>query len=166
MNSNTAALEKFYSCFKALDGAGMTECYHEDVVFSDPVFPKLQGAEVGAMWKMLCSQAKGFELTFSDIQADDSVGSAHWEAQYLFSKTGRKVHNKIDASFRFQDGKIIEHHDDFNLWKWSIMALGPTGLMLGWSPLVKNKMQKQASENLGIFIDKPEGVKHAPNHVY
>ncbi len=154
MHQNLAIIDKFYSSFKELDGDGMTQCYHEKIVFSDPVFPKLQGAKVGAMWKMLCSQAQGFELTYSDIQADDKVGAARWEAKYIFSMTHRKVHNKIDASFRFRDGKIIQHHDAFNFWKWSFMALGPIGLILGWSPLVKNRVQRQAAKNLDNFILK------------
>jgi limonene-1,2-epoxide hydrolase len=156
MHSNIAIIEKFYSCFKELDGDGMSQCYHEKIEFSDPVFPKLQGAKVGAMWKMLCSQAQGFELMFSDAQADDVVGRVRWEAKYIFSMTDRKVHNKINASFRFQDGKIIQHHDNFNFWKWSFMALGPIGLVLGWSPLVKNKVQRQAAKNLETFIKKSE----------
>jgi len=156
MHPNIAIIDKFYSCFKELDGDGMAQCYHEKIEFSDPVFPKLQGAKVGNMWKMLCSQAQGFELMFSDTQADDTVGRVHWEAKYVFSMTGRKVHNKISASFRFQDGKIILHHDDFNFWKWSFMAFGSTGLILGWSPLVKNKVQRQAAKNLEKFIKKSE----------
>jgi len=122
---------KGVSCFKEIDGDGMSQCYHEKIEFFDPVFPKLQGAKVGAMWKMLCSQAQGFELMFSDAQADDVVGRVRWEAKYIFSMTDRKVHNKINASFRFQDGKIIQHHDNFNFWKWSFMVLGSTGLILG-----------------------------------
>jgi limonene-1,2-epoxide hydrolase len=156
MHPNKKMIEKFYSCFKELDGDGMAQSYHEKIEFSDPVFPKLQGIKVGAMWKMLCSQAQGFELMFSDTQADDAVGRVHWEAKYIFSMTNRKVHNKINASFRFQDGKIIQHYDNFNFWKWSFMALGPTGLLLGWSPLVKNKVQRQAAKNLENFINKSE----------
>jgi len=152
MHPNKALIEKFYSCFQVLDGDGMAQCYHEEIEFSDPAFPKLQGSEAGAMWKMLCSQAQGFELTFTDAQADDTTGRAHWEATYIFTMTGRKVHNKINASFRFQNGKIIEHHDSFNFWKWSFMALGPVGLLLGWSPLIKNKVQRQAGKSLERFI--------------
>ena len=122
-NPNAEIIERFYSCFQKLDGDGMAQCYHEDVVFSDPVFPELRGAKAGAMWKMLCSQAKEFELTFSDVQADATNGRAHWEAKYVFSTTGRNVHNKINASFRFQDGKIIHHNDSFHFWTWSFMAL-------------------------------------------
>ncbi len=156
MHPHAELIEKFYSCFKELDGNGMAQCYHAKIQFSDPVFPKLQGAKAGAMWKMLCSQAQGFELVFSDIQADDDVGRVHWEAKYIFSTTKRKVHNKINALFRFQDGKIVQHIDTFNFWKWSFMALGPTGLILGWSPLVKKKVQWQAAKNLEKFIKKSE----------
>jgi ketosteroid isomerase-like protein len=156
MHPNRAMIERFYSCFRLLDGDGMAQCYHENIEFSDPVFPKLQGSKVGAMWKMLCSQAQGFELRFNDTRADDTRGSAHWEAKCIFSMTDRKVRNKIDASFRFQDGKIIQHHDSFNFWKWSFMALGPVGLLLGWSPVVKNKVQRQAAKNLERFIKNLE----------
>ncbi len=156
MHRNRAIIEKFYSSFKELDADGMVQCYHEEIEFSDPVFPKLQGAQVGAMWKMLCSQAKGFDLMFSGIEADDAVGKVHWEAKYIFSMTHREVHNKINASFQFRDGKIIQHHDSFNFWKWSFMALGLTGLLLGWSPLVKNKVQRQAAKNLENFMKKSD----------
>lgn len=152
MHPNRDMIDRFYSCFKVLDGDGMAQCYHENIEFSDPVFPKLHGSEVSAMWKMLCLQAQGFELTFNDAQANDTIGSVNWEAKYIFSVTDRKVHNKINASFRFQDGKIIQHHDSFNFWKWSSMALGPVGIILGWSPLVKNKVQKQAAKNLERFM--------------
>lgn len=152
--TNAAIIERFYTSFKDLDGDGMAQCYLVAAEFSDPVFPKLTGSEIGTMWKMLCSQAQGFELIFNNIQADETTGSAHWEAKYTFSKTGRRVHNKIKASFRFQEGKIIQHHDAFNFWKWSCMALGPTGLILGWSPLLKNKVQKMAAKNLDRYIQK------------
>jgi uncharacterized protein len=152
MHPHREMIERFYSCFKVLDGDGMAQCYHENINFSDPVFPKLHGTKVGDMWRMLCSQAQGFELAFNDAQAGDTIGSVHWEAKYIFSMTARKVHNKINASFQFQDGKIIQHNDSFSFWKWSSMALGPVGLILGWSPLVKSKVQRQAAKNLARFI--------------
>jgi len=105
------------------------------------------------MWRMLCSQAKNFELTFANVQANERTGKAHWEARYDFSATGRRVHNKIDAEFEFQDGKIIEHTDTFDFWKWSSMALGPVGFLLGWTPLLRKKVQKQARERLERFMN-------------
>jgi len=152
MHANEKLIETFYTSFQKLDAEGMSSCYHPDIRFSDPVFPLLVGAEVAGMWRMLCSQAKNFELTFSHVQANDRTGKAHWEAFYDFSATGRRVHNKIDAEFEFQDGKIIKHTDSFPFWKWSRMALGPAGLLLGWTPVVRNKVQRQAGERLSRFM--------------
>lgn len=153
MNANEKLIEKFYTAFQKLDAEAMTVCYHPDIRFSDPVFPNLSGAEVGAMWEMLCSQAKNFELTFADVQANERTGKAHWEAKYDFSATGRRVHNKIDAEFEFKAGKIIKHTDTFDFWKWSSQALGPAGLLLGWTPMLRRKVQRQAGERLAKFIN-------------
>jgi ketosteroid isomerase-like protein len=152
MHPNEELIETFYTSFQKLDAEAMARCYHADVRFSDPVFPNLTQPEVCAMWRMLCKQAKNFELTFADVEADDRTGKAHWEARYDFSATGRRVHNRIDARFEFQDGKIIKHTDSFNFWKWSRMALGPTGLLLGWTPPVRKKVQNQAAARLAKFM--------------
>ncbi len=153
MHPNEELIEIFYTSFQKLDAEAMARCYHPDIRFSDPVFPNLSASEAGAMWRMLCSQAKNFEVTFTDVQANEQKGKAHWEARYDFSATGRRVHNKIDAEFEFQDGKIIKHTDTFDFWKWSSQALGPAGLLLGWTPLLRRKVQKQASERLARFIN-------------
>jgi len=152
MHPNEELIEIFYTSFQKLDAEAMARCYHPDIRFSDPVFPVLSQSEAGAMWRMLCFQAKNFELTFSDVEADERRGKAHWEAHYDFSATGRRVHNKIEAEFEFQDGKIIKHTDTFDFWKWSSMALGPVGFLLGWTPLLRKKVQKQAHERLARFV--------------
>jgi ketosteroid isomerase-like protein len=152
MHPNEKLIENFYTSFQKLDAEGMLRCYHPEARFSDPVFPLLSGREVGGMWKMLCSQAKNFELTFAGVQADDRTGKAHWEARYDFSATGRRVHNKIDAEFEFRDGKIIKHTDRFDFWRWSRMALGPAGFLLGRTPLLRNKVRRQAGERLQRFM--------------
>lgn len=153
MNPNEQLIEIFYLSFQKLDAIGMVDCYHANVEFSDPVFGKLNAAEAAGMWRMLCATAKNFELAFSEVAADGRKGKAHWEAQYDFSATGRRVHNKIDAMFEFQDGKIIRHTDSFDFWKWSAQALGAKGSLLGWTPLVKNKVRSQAREKLAKFME-------------
>jgi limonene-1,2-epoxide hydrolase len=153
MHPNEEAINNFYTAFQRLDAEAMMRCYHADIRFSDPVFPGLSEREVAAMWKMLCSQAKNFELTFADVQANEQRGKAHWEARYDFSATGRRVHNKIEAEFEFLDGKIIKHTDSFDFWKWSRMALGQIGLLLGWTPLLRRKVQRQARERLARFMN-------------
>ena len=152
MNANQQLIEVFYVSFQKLDAAGMVDCYHADVEFSDPVFGKLTASEAKAMWGMLCATAQNFDLTFGDVEANERTGKAHWEARYDFSATGRRVHNRIDAQFEFQDGKIIKHTDTFDFWKWSAQALGPKGTLLGWTPLVRNKVRQQAREKLAKFM--------------
>lgn len=143
---------RFYEAFQRRDAAAMAACYHPDVRFSDPVFPDLRGWRAGAMWQMLCEAGADLEVTFRDVAADDATGSAHWDAAYTFSVTGRKVLNRIDARFGFADGLIASHQDTFDLWRWTRMALGAPGLLLGWSPLVRGPLRKQAGKGLAKFI--------------
>lgn len=154
MHPNEQLIHTFYQSFQKLDAEAMAACYHPNVEFSDPAFPDLKGNMAGNMWRMLCSQAKNFELTYSEVAADGMSGSAAWQASYDFSKTGRRVHNEIQASFLFEDGKIIQHVDSFNFWRWSNMALGPTGLLLGWTPFLRNKVSHMANKSLRQYCNQ------------
>ncbi|MCX8490265.1 MAG: nuclear transport factor 2 family protein, partial [Cyclobacteriaceae bacterium] len=87
-----------------------------------------------------------------EVKADDRKGSCHWVAAYSFSHTGRNVINKIDASFEFKEGLILRHIDRFAFWKWSRMALGTPGLLLGWSPFLQNKVRATALAGLKKFM--------------
>jgi ketosteroid isomerase-like protein len=153
MNENEDLITKFYTAFEKRDGDSMAESYHADATFSDPVFT-LNGAEAGAMWRMFCNRATDLAVTFRDVKSEGDSTTAHWEARYTFSATGRFVHNRIDARFRFQDGRIIEHVDRFPFWAWSRMALGTSGVLLGWTPLVRNKVQRMARRNLETFMQQ------------
>ena len=70
-------------------------------------------------------------------------------ARYLFTQTGRTVVNDIQARFVIRDGLICQHDDSFDLWRWSRQALGLPGLLLGWSPLLQNKVRQQAFKGCG-----------------
>lgn len=152
--AHAALIGQFYSSFQARQAQGMAECYHPDVVFSDPAFPRLVGRDAGDMWAMLLARATDLDISVSDIKADGREGSAHWVARYTFSATKRPVVNRIAARFTFQDGKIIRHIDQFNLWRWSTQALGPVGLVLGWSPALHAKVRRQAAEGLKRYQEK------------
>jgi ketosteroid isomerase-like protein len=150
--NNPQLITNFYTAFQNKDWKAMQACYHNDVIFSDPVFQNLKGKEAFAMWHMLVEAGKDLRLEFKDAKANDQEGSCHWEAYYSFSRTGRKVHNIIDAKFKFKDGKIIEHIDKFDLWRWSRMALGTSGILLGWTSIVQKKIRSLAQSNLQKFI--------------
>lgn len=153
---NAALIARFYAAFAALDAPAMAACYAPDVRFQDPVFT-LEGREqVGAMWAMLCAATRergrdAWRLEASGIAADADAGFAHWEAHYRFSASNRLVHNRIDAAFIFRDGLIAEHIDRFDFWAWSRQALGAPGLLLGWTPLLRNKVRAQAAAKLVLF---------------
>jgi ketosteroid isomerase-like protein len=149
--SNTDLIYRFYDAFNRLDAEAMASCYTEDVLFSDPVFGELRGREAGDMWRMLTSRARDFSVRFDQVRADERSGGAHWVATYLFSQTGRTVINDIQARFVFRDGKICEHHDQFDLWRWSRQALGAKGALLGWTPFVQNAIRAQAQKGLKAF---------------
>ena len=98
MSQNQQLIEKFYSSFQKCDWASMAECYHDDIHFSDPVFPDLHGLEAKAMWHMLCGRSKDLKVTFRDVQADETTGQAHWEATYSFGKRKGKSRSSSDAT--------------------------------------------------------------------
>ena len=151
-NSNHELIQQFYDAFARGDAVAMAGLYHEDAVFSDPVFQELKGSEIGMMWKMLILQASTLEIKTENIAAEGETGKADWSAKYPFGRSKRRVHNKIHAEFTFKDGKIITHNDYFDFWKWSRMALGPLGFFMGWNSVVKVNIRKQAMTNLKKFM--------------
>src|SRR5215203_3953564 len=148
---NDELVERFYGAFARGDGDAMAACYAPGARFSDPVFTDLRGAEPGAMWRMLTGRAQDLEVSLAEHEADAERGSAHWLADYTFS-TGRRVHNDIRAEFRFEDGLIAEHRDSFSFYAWARQALGPAGLALGWMPLMRGKVQREARAGLDEFL--------------
>ena len=141
-------LERFYSAFAQRDWATMGACYHAGARFSDPVFPALDEAQVRAMWRMLLTSGTDLRISYTVLKADSNSGEVRWEAWYTFSKTKRPVHNIITSSFVLKDDRILVQNDHFDFWRWSRQALGASGLLLGWSPMVRNKVQGIAAANL------------------
>jgi ketosteroid isomerase-like protein len=150
-------IERFYGAFDEGDGNTMASCYSARVRFSDPVFPDLRGDRAGAMWRMLTASPGLLRIELLEHQADDAQGSAHWRAHYTFSETGRPVVNDVHASFRFEDGLIAEHRDEFSFHRWARQALGLVGLLLGWTPLLRSAVRRKAAARLGEFASRAPG---------
>jgi limonene-1,2-epoxide hydrolase len=153
MEETQNIIEKFYEAFCELDAERMVEYYHDEVTFEDPAFGVLKGEDAKNMWRMLCEsqQGKNFEVMTSAIEASEKTGKATWEAYYTFGKQQRKVHNIIMAHFEFKEGKIINHIDRFNLYKWSKQAMGTTGFLVGWTAFFRRKLQKKTRLRLSEF---------------
>ena len=157
INPMKSLIETFYTAFQKRDAPAMIACYHNDIIFRDPAFGELKGEDARAMWKMLCHNSADLTIEFSVLNASLKKGSAHWEAWYRFSKTGRKVHNIVEAEFEFKDSKIIKHTDTFNLHKWASQAMGWKGKLLGGTDFFKNKLHQQTNKMLGEFKEKNKG---------
>lgn len=154
MHPHETLIREFYAAFARRDAEAMARCYHDDVFFSDPAFPKLHGEEAHDMWRMLLARAADLEVVLEEAGADAQGGHARWTARYTFSRTGRKVENRISAVFAFRNGKIVRHYDRFSFWRWSSQALGPLGRILGWSAPLKWMVRRQAARQLERFQQK------------
>jgi len=141
----------FYQAFSRNDWQTMVGLYADDADFSDPVFQALTVDQVRAMWKMLVTGATDLHVVFQVKGETGDQVFAHWTATYTFSATGRKVVNEIDATMTVRNGRIVHHQDRFSFWRWSRQALGVSGLLLGWTPIVQNKVRGTAAKSLKQF---------------
>jgi hypothetical protein len=151
--ANADLITRFYTAFQELKGDEMAAMYADNATFSDPAFVGLKGKQPGLMWKMLTTRAKEFKLTFKNVKGTANGGSADWIATYLYGGN-RKVENHIHAEFKIVDGKIVEHVDKFDFYKWSKQALGVPGLLLGWTSFLQSKVQGKARAQLDKYIEK------------
>lgn len=156
--ANLATLKRYHAAFAARDGATMGECYHAAATFRDPVFD-LAGEDIGAMWRMLCSRGADLRVESSNLATTEETGRADWQAWYSFSATGRQVHNIVRSEFHFEGGKIRAQVDRFDFWRWSRQALGPAGILLGWTPLLRNGIRANARAALRKFIESERRLR-------
>ncbi len=141
-------LTEFYSALRSRDPVAMGSCYHPEARFQDPVFPDLDAEEVRAMWTMLLKGGTDLKFDFDVLEEHEGGGRVRWDAYYTFSSTGRKVHNRALSQFQFKDGKILWQTDSFSFWRWSRQALGPLGWLLGWTPLLRDRVRARAASKL------------------
>lgn len=163
MQDHRQTIQQFYTAFQRLDADAMARCYADDAVFDDEVFSLRGKEQVAGMWRMLCQNVRDkgrddWKLEFGDVASSGDAGEAHWDAYYRFSATNRLVHNSIAARFLFDHkGLIARHRDSFDFWRWSRQALGTPGTLLGWTPMLRNKVRGQARQNLDKFLARAPG---------
>lgn len=145
---------RFYEAFAQRDAETMAACYAENAQFSDPVFPRLAGAEVGMMWRMLCERGTDLRVEHTILSHTAHTAVVQWDAYYTFSATGRMVHNRVHATMTVKDGRIVQHTDRFGFWRWTRHALGLPGVLLGWTPIVQGKVRSQAAAGLAAYTKK------------
>lgn len=140
-------INKFYTSFSLLKADEMNECYHPEIHFLDPAFGNLHNEDVSKMWKMLIERSKGkLDISYKDVWADSEYGGAKWTAKYKFGS--RQVVNVVQARFRFSEGKIIEHSDHFDVWKWGRQAIGPIAYLIGWTGFFQKRLRSKFRNTL------------------
>jgi SnoaL-like domain len=152
MSSGREVLARLYDAFGRADGPAMAACYGPGARFSDPVYPELRGAEVGAMWRMLTGRAQDLRIEVRELEADDRAGRATWLATYRFGPARRPVANQVTSTFDLADGLIAAQRDDFDFHAWAAQALGARGRLLGWTPMVRDAVRAQAAKGLQDFL--------------
>jgi hypothetical protein len=140
-------VQRYWDALDRADGEAMAACYAHDATFRDEVF-ELVGDDIGAMWRMLLRPGADVVVTTHALQETPTGASGAWEAVYRFPSTGRRVHNRIESSFTVAGDAIVAQRDRFPFWKWSRMALGPVGWLLGWTPMLRRQVQARARSQL------------------
>jgi ketosteroid isomerase-like protein len=156
--SNVALVERFYAAFDRRDHGAMAASYSPAARFWDPVFQDLTGPRIGTMWRMLCERATDLRVACGPVRVAGDMARVEWQAWYTYSATGRRVHNRIAASLRLEQGLIHRHDDVFDLYRWARQALGIKGLVLGWTPPVQRAIRRQASRSLDAFAARAAAI--------
>ena len=151
---STSVPVQFYSAFGRRDWKAMGALYADDAVFNDPAFADLNAAQVRAMWRMLITRGKDLAVVYEVLADTPTEARTRWTATYTFSQTGRKVTNVITATMQLRDGRIVRRTDHFDFHKWSSQALGPIGLVLGWTGWLRGKVRRKATASLSEFMRK------------
>ncbi len=79
MSDAAATIERLYAALQAGDGDAMAACYVADATFEDPAFGRLEGPEVGAMWRMLTSRGTGVSVNLREHAATGTTGTERFD---------------------------------------------------------------------------------------
>ncbi len=149
--ANRETIERFYTAFDAHDGDTMAACYAPGATFRDPAFGELSGERAGRDVADAHRPRRGPEGRASRARGGRD-GRQRPLDRHLHLQHRPHVVNDIHAEFRFaDDGRFAEHIDRFSYWNWSRQALGPLGLVLGWTPLLPMMTRRKALEQLESF---------------
>ncbi len=158
MDTPQTIAEQFYAAFARRDWAAMGALYADDARFHDPVFLDLDAPQARAMWRMLLERATDLHVSAQVLSVQGELVEVSWIATYTFGKTGRRVRNHVRTHLHLRDGRIAQQVDTFSLWRWSAMALGPIGWLLGWTIFVRGKIRDDARTQLARYCERLKSV--------
>jgi hypothetical protein len=144
-----AILDRFYGALTRRDAETMAGLYAPAAHFRDPVFPGLEGADIGAMWKALLGRAREFSVTYTVAQVAAGRGSVEWTARYLFAGK-RPVVNVILSELRLENGLIEDQRDSFDFARWAKQAMGLPRRLFGRFAFFQRALQKRIATRIGL----------------
>ena len=124
--SPAEVVSQFYRAFEAKDVDAMEQLYAPNLKFKDAIFKFDDAAGATHMWRKLFQVDPNAKLTFTLDSTDGATVKGHWVADYHVG--GRPVHNEVSTTMKVENGKIVEHTDDFSWKKWAPQAF-PAGAL-------------------------------------
>jgi len=82
------------------------------------------------MWRMLTDRGGDLEVRLLEHEIQGDHGTAHWEADYTFTQTGRKVHNDVRGTFALRDGLISRAPRPLRLPRMVASGARPAGIAI------------------------------------
>ncbi|MEP7132434.1 MAG: nuclear transport factor 2 family protein [Acidobacteriota bacterium] len=143
-----AVLTAFYDALARRDGEAMAALYAPDARFEDEVF-RLEGADVGRMWRSLLDGARTLTVAYTIARADRDGGTVEWTARYVFPGGGPVV-NVILSELEVSAGRIVRHRDRFDFPRWAAQALGRSGRLFGKFEWFRRAVSRRAAARLGV----------------
>jgi hypothetical protein len=139
-------VDRFFGAFAKADPVAMHDCLHEQISYSDPLFPDLRGGRVGLRWHWLLRHATEVKLQYQVMFADDRKTQAKVELSYRWR--GRAVALPILSTFALWDDLIVRHVDEYPYWLYARQVHGASGLVLGKFAWVQSVVQRRAAAEI------------------
>jgi len=130
MHPHEALVRRLFDRLAAHDAEGVAACYHPDVFYSDPLFPRLRGTAAADLWRLRFERLDRLEIRLDEASGDADGALARWRLAYRAGE--RRVSVPVRSMFAFRGGRIARHYDHFSLWRWGAQAHGRLGAALGW----------------------------------
>lgn len=144
MSNNKGIVEIFFKAFSEADYRQMSDCYADDIIYSDPVFGLMQGDDVRKMWQMICKGARNLSVQYSGIEElDEMYVTCLYKVSYYFELTQKHICYSAKAFMKIEEGKITEHSDGYRLSSFISNAYGIKGKLLSWSGYMKKSVQNR-----------------------
>ncbi|MFA5899664.1 MAG: nuclear transport factor 2 family protein [Hyphomicrobium sp.] len=132
--------EGLFLALRRRDATGVAACYDQDAVFSSPIIGDVRGADVEALWRAIFAATCDSTLSFTIVDLGLTSARVEGIAKYSLLASGRSVTSRFNSALHIRDLRVMQHDDNFDAWAWASMALGPTGLLLGWSKAWRRRM--------------------------